>query len=132
MKISALKTNRQSEVEGIWVDGPEGLRLKVARMGNPKYQAAVRRIGKPHARQLRQLTADTAIVEDVSKRAVAETILLGWENLQDNDGKDIPYSSQKAYELFNEVPDFYTMVCEYASDVQLYRDDAMQEAQGNS
>jgi len=118
MNINKLKTNQQKEVDGVWVDGPEGLRLKVARNTNPY----IRKFLVKHNRH----RLDTDASSEIMKKGFAKHVLLGWQNLQGEDGKDIEYSSDKAEELFKDVPDFFDMVVMYSNDADLFKD-----AEGN-
>ncbi len=122
MKFSKFKTNEDKETEGVWIDFGEGLRLLIARSGNVKYRRTLARLTKPHQHAFKSKTIEASVVEDITLKAVAKHILLGWENLQDDDGKDIEYSQSKAEELLREAPDFFEQVLEIAQDRSLYQD----------
>ncbi len=120
------------EQEGVWVDAG-GLKLRIARMGNPKYNEYARQLGKPHAMQIRHGAGDAAkVLEDVIKKAMARHVLLGWENLEDDAGSPIPYSEAKAMELLTGFPDFYRMVLEFAQEAEHFKRQSREDAKGNS
>lgn len=131
-KISRLKADPQREVEGVWVDVYDGLRLRVARLTNPHFREAVRKQGRKHQLSMRRGLVDDAQLDDITRVAVAKYVLLGWENLVDDNDKPIPYSPEKALEIFKESPDFYDMVIEYANDITLFKDAVAEDAKGNS
>lgn len=132
MRISRFRTDRSAETNGVWVDAGEGLHLLIARAGNPRFQDAMRRLGHPLLPQIKTGTISEETSEGVLCRALAETILLNWKNLQDDDGKDIPYSVEKATQLLLEVRDFRSIVIELSQNVNLFRNEQTREILGNS
>ena len=119
MKISAFKTDDKLETSGVWVDVAD-LRLRIARMNNPQYEACFRKLSRPHVDGIAAGLTDLTLIEDLMKQAMSQTILLDWDNLQDEDGKAIVYSKEKALELLRTVPDFYRMVLRQAQDREKY------------
>jgi len=111
MNISKFKTNQTKELEGVWIDGPEGLQLRIARNNNP----ALRKFLIKHGKQRDDLT-------EALRKGVARYVLLGWKNLQDEEGKDVVYSSETAEQLFKDFPDFFDMVLAYSNDVDYFKD----------
>lgn len=127
-KISQLKTTS----EGVWVDCGADLHLKVARLGNPAYEDALRKAGKPFMRQMRLGTMKIEQMEKLAMKCVADHVLQDWKGLEEDDGTVIPFSSKKALEIFEEYPEFYTIVKDVSGEAELFRNDEMEEASGNS
>ncbi len=121
MKLSDLQTDVKKETEGVWFEAGKGLRLLIARMNNPNHEAEARKLGKPYFHQLRAGTMDMKVIEDLQKQSIAKTVLLGWENLEDDANQQIPYSPETALKLIREVPDFYRLVVEFSNDAASYR-----------
>lgn len=132
--LKALRTDTLLEQEGIWVDYEAGVRVKVARLSNTKFEQALRTASKPHLRQIRSKRAPLDLIENLTREAAARHILLGWENLDDDDGTPIPYSPERALEIFNDptLHDFYKFVMQISTDSELYRREDMEESLGNS
>ena len=126
--IGKLKTS----TEGQWVDCGGGLRIKVARLGNPDYEEEIRKLAKPFMRQMRLGTMNVEDMEKLARKAVAKHVIQGWENLEDEQGHAIDFSKDKALELFETYPDFYSIVKDVAGEAELFRNDEMEEASGNS
>jgi len=122
----------KSTSEGQWVEVGGGLRVKVARLGNPDYENALRKAAKPFMRQMRLGTMDIEDMEKLSMKAISQHIVQGWAGLEDEAGVDIPFSQAKALELFEKYPDFYTIVKEIAGEAEVFRSDEMEDAAGNS
>lgn len=131
MELKRFKTDKKKETEGTWVNAGEGLQLLVARLTNKQYQEHVRRLGKPHARQIRANNLSIDIINEITRKAVAKHVLLGWKNLQDDDGSNIEYTQQKALELLEQYADFYDMVLEFAQDVENFQTGEEEDAEKN-
>lgn len=125
MKLSQLAYDKEKELDGVWFECPEGLRLRVARLNNPKYQEFLRKQGA----KSRGIT--TSKISDWTFQAAAKFLLKGWENLQDEKGNDIPFSVSKAEELMKEYSDLYQWVQEFASDREMFRREELDGATKN-
>lgn len=132
-KISNFRMDTKKENDGVWVQAGAGLELLVARITATKYEEFIKAKAKPFGRMLRS-HADlmSGELDDVVKEGVSKFILLGWKNLQDDNGNDIVYSQAKALELLSAYPDLYRMVVDFASDAALFRAESKESALGNS
>ncbi len=137
-RLNRIKTNTEQGTEGQWIEfcpaqGDEpALELKIARVGNPKYNQRLQELVRPHRRKVRMGFDED--LEEFVKQAVAECVLVGWRGLQDNSGKEIPYSKEKSVELLTnpEYSDLFDFVMDVGGDAALYREHALEEAAGNS
>jgi len=127
MKISAFKTDRAREREGVWVDIGDGARVLIARLNNERHKQTFLEVAKPYKVQLRNGTLQEDVAARLLRQCYSKAILLGWEGMQDDEGNDIPYSEEKAEE-FLAIPDFMSMVEEYASSRELYRREEQEQA----
>lgn len=135
MKISKFKFNRDDSVNGVWFNGPDGLRLLIARANNVRYRDFMDAQMRPLVRS----TRDKALDEDAAKaeltridaKAHALYVLRGWENLQDEDGHDVPFSPETAETYFNEMPDFLQLVKSYSLDLDAFRSAGQADSRGN-
>lgn len=132
-QLNAIKTDSQKSNDGIWVDFEEGIRLKVARLHNAEYDKYLQRISKPYLRKIRTNTLNRDITADLTKQAVAKHILLDWENIEDESGDPIPYSSEKALEFFRDpdLSELYNFVLETADANELYRQELKEDSEKN-
>lgn len=129
MKIAAkYATDETLETEGVWVEIGERARILVARAGNPKHEKLVRELRKPHERRFRDGKLPDDLATKLAVEAIARTILLGWEGLEDENGEPMPYSVEKARELLTELKDFRTEVAEIATEAEMYRKESLTEA----
>lgn len=131
--IELIKTDVDKETNGVWVDFALGIRLKIARARNPKYTEFLRNLVEPKRQDIRDDKMDIEDFSDLLLKVRAKTILLDWENLEDEIGNQIPYSYEKALELFRnpELKDFYKFVTTIAEDADQFKKDLTKESEKN-
>ena len=114
-------TNKTKESEGVWVDGPEGTRFKIARMGNPQYTAMLQRLLTPHRVALRQGRMDDTVLTKITHEVMAHTILLDWEHVDlDEQNKDVAYTPGIGKQCLADWPDFADFVSGQAQSFANY------------
>lgn len=134
--LARIRTDVSSEQEGVWVNYEHGIRLKIARIGNPSWKKFIRK-NRSLDQTLELMNgngADADRAEEQTMEAVAHTVLTGWEGVTDDDDNEIPYSPEKALEFFQSpaLRDFYTDVIGFANNRNLYRERMRKETAGNS
>src|SRR5690606_32024129 len=105
MRLSETKTDEALESDGVWVAIRYGAQVKVARAGNYRAEAGRARLAWEDRRlldhpDLRRGREDRVV--ELTIAAIAETILLDWRGLEDDEGKEIPFSVDTAKELLAE------------------------------
>lgn len=100
MQINDYRTDANLERQGKWVDFDDA-RFLIASNNNAAYRRVIARLARTKYQQaLRK--QDIAAQEKMTIDAMAETILLGWENVKDGD-TELPYSIENARRLL-EIP----------------------------
>lgn len=130
MDLNKLKTDATLEQEGAWVNIDENSRVLIARMGNERYKDMLQKKIKPYRHAIRSNTLDDSVMEKIIIEVMAFTVLLGWENIQD-DGQDIHYSTDNAKRLLTKYKDFRDLVAGFAQDAALFRKEELEEASKN-
>jgi len=130
--INSIKTDSNKEIEGVWVDFELGIKLKIARARNPKYTELLRQLLDPLRVDIRN---DKVAVDDFNNILLevrARTVLLDWKNIEEN-GKSIPYSSEKAIEYFKnpDLKDFYVFVVSISENSAQYKKDLIENSEKN-
>ena len=123
--------DKTKEIEGVWEETDGGIKLKVARINNPTYTKVLNRLLKPHNRSRRRGSMSDELLNKLITKAMAETVLLAWENLKEDD-KEMKYSVAEAERLMTEYPDFRDIVMDIASDMDMYRSTQDEESAKNS
>lgn len=122
-KLSLIKTDDNLENKGQWFDWELGVQLKIARAGNRAFDTMMQELSKPHIQKNRDGNMDDETSEEILKKCIAKTILLGWKNIEDDDGKPLKYSAKNALELLQDegLRDLYKFVLIKSNDVANYR-----------
>jgi len=122
--LKFTKTDRQLELEGVWLDFDDGLgnilKLKIARSdGNPHYEATLTKKMQPYQKKIEK---GKSIGNDIAKRIMTEVaakeLLLGWDEnvLLDEEGQGVPYSADTSLELLSQDTDLREFVITEAGE----------------
>ncbi len=142
MDLQQFKTDPVKGAEGVWQPIGEGTEFLVARMNNPACKAAFKKYaGRYKGPALDMLP--TKKQDEIFAKVLAETVLLDWRETVDGkvrahtvtlDGKKVVYSTEAATKLLSDpdYPDLLAIVRIYADDSEAYREQAIEEAEGNS
>jgi len=123
-------TDPEKEVNGVWQNLGEEVRVLVARLGNKKYNDYVAKLMKPYRRQMRRGTLKDEIVESSINKALSKYILLGWEGLEQH-GTPLAYSSEEALRVLEEFPEFREQVMEMANELESFQAEEDEESEKN-
>lgn len=125
---SQFKTDTDVETQGLWLeygetDDGKPIRIRIARAGgaNKAYTRLMEAKVKPYRRMIQNETIETAVVEKILKEVFAKTVVLGWENVQGPDGKDMPFNEENCIKLFEDLPDLFRDVQEQSQRQALFR-----------
>lgn len=127
MRIKSIfTTDKAKEMNGIWHDiGPEENgktpKLLIARENNDNFVKLIRRLMNPYKTRAQRKNLGVKKAEEIMCKALSETILLDWKNLEEEDGSKIVYSIEKAYELLSTMNDFKALVISLSEDMDAYR-----------
>ncbi len=132
MKLKSIKKDVNAAEAGVWINKVmDDLDLKIASAGNRKYIEALRNAMKPYQRNYKSLGDDLFL--EIQNKCVAKHILVDWRNLQDDEGNDIPYSYEKAFELLQdpENEEFRKLVISLSEESEVFRKEALEGLAGN-
>jgi len=130
-KLSDLRVDPALETEGVWVDFAAGVRLRIARLANPRFQERIFALAHRNGAAESEPTKEER--DQQLRRAVAETVLVGWDQVEEEDGSPMPYSPERALEVLSDpgLRDLYEFVLRRAQDVELYRRRRLEAHAGN-
>lgn len=143
MSLKKYKTNPKLEKDGVWVDygpnedlpGNPNMRFLVARAGgsNLQYEKAMEHLTKPFRRLIQSGNLSNAQAKDLQRQAFLSACLRGWEGISMPGSPDpLPFSTENAQKLFQEVPDILTGLIAEADGAAIYRETILEEDLGNS
>lgn len=116
-----FKTDEQKEVDGVWVPLTATARVKIARMGNARYKECIKRLTAPYRQSGVSADIPDEIYQQLARETAAETILVDWDGIEDQDGKALPYSKKAALDAINDLKDFYVLVMSVAHDMERFK-----------
>jgi len=132
--LKLLRGNPEKERAGVKLECPlaPGVFVWIARMGSAEYDEEIARLLKPHRARYRRNIPDD-VMDAVTKEAVANCICKGWEGISGPDGKDIPYSPEKALELFKDksLYHFYRWIITESNAASNYEAEEAEESVKN-
>lgn len=130
-----FKTSSLKENEGVKIEFVEAMNedntvptFIISRMGksNKIYSKALEAATRPYRRQVELGTMKNEVAENLFMGVFVDTILKGWVNVQDEKGKEIPFSKEAAISLLTELPDVYERLQDEAKLSANFRDDALE------
>ncbi|MCP4377728.1 MAG: hypothetical protein GY794_16320 [bacterium] len=128
--LDQFSTDKELELNGVWVEIGDGTTLCVARLYNDRYSEALRGAMKPHKRQVMDNESSLEIMIDVEAR----TVLIGWEGVTETDSASaktgVAYSIEKAKEYLH-VRDFRKLVLEIAGSMETYKSQEREDGEKN-
>lgn len=131
-------TNKEAEVEGVEVQygaNADGSipSFRISRMSkvNKKYTKALERATRPHRRAIELETMNNDLAERLFMGVFVDTVLLGWNNVQDRDGNNIAFNRENALKLFEDLPELYDDLQEKAKKASLFREESLEGEAGN-
>jgi len=118
--FAQFATDETLEENGTWFPIGGGARVLVARSGNRKYAKLLTKEVERNKKAL-DLNDDAAdkLSEEIMIGVLAETILVGWENISFK-GEELEYSVANAKKLL-AVKDFRKAVAQFADDVSAFK-----------
>lgn len=129
MAFNKKRFDKEAQQSGKWVpyDGGEFL---VASMLSDKFKKAYADLEEEYADNKEALEEGTeANLAKASKtnRILAETLLLGWKEVVDEDGEEIPYTVEEGVELLEDDPLFGAWLLRYAQNLDNYKREAVKK-----
>lgn len=135
---SQFKADPKLESEGIYLEygvnsKKEPIQIRIARAGgaNTRYAKRLEIITKPYRRQIQTESIDRDQLTALLKQAYAETVVLGWTGVEDEDGNDLPFNVANCRKLFDDLPDLFQDVMEQAQKSALFRAELKEADAGN-
>lgn len=134
-----FKTEEKFEQDGIFVEygtGANGkpITFRVARAGgsNQKYLKLLETRTKPYRRQIQNDTLDNKLAERIFLEVFVDSVLIGWENVEDAAGAPLPFNRDNAIKLFTDLPELYNDLREQAAKSASFRAETKEADAKNS
>lgn len=90
------------EVVGIKMWITDTMWIRVARHGNPKYQAKMKTLRRKYKHQIQMGSMSEKFQERMLKECLAGTVLTDWGGVLNDDATNCPFSDEAALDALNE------------------------------
>lgn len=132
-------TDTDLEKTGIFVeygetDDGKPIRFRIARAGgaNTEFEKVLEKLTRPYRKAIQSGMIAKKKADEIYMLAFIQTVLLGWENVQDRNGKEMEFCQGNAIKLFGDLPDLYQDLREQANTAALFREVINEASLGNS
>lgn len=99
------------EVEGVWFDfGVIQIKMARAGGGNKKFAASLAKKMKPYQGSLQFESLPLETRERVFQELYAESVILDWKGVLDEDQNPYPFTYDNVIEFFQQYPEVFNMV----------------------
>jgi hypothetical protein len=118
-------TDKKLEQEGLnYVinDGEESCTLRIGRAGGSNLRFATlsqKLLAEAEKTYRKKDSIPASVMREITIRVFAETVLLGWEGITDQDGNEVPYSKEAALK-FLRCQDMLEDVSKIAGDREFF------------
>lgn len=121
------------ERQGVWCDFGDGMRVKIARWGNPDFQRLLVALQKPYRFQLDTGTLPPDVDRQIMNELIAKTIIRDWEHVE-LDGTVLECSLAERLRVLTDerIHDFRSQVIRYSQEAEAFRRHELEEEAGNS
>jgi hypothetical protein len=125
-----FKSNRGLEKDGVLLDLGESGRFRIARAGgsNARFKTMLEREMRPYRSLLASGAMDESMANPILIRVFAESVVLGWTGVTDENGNDLPFSKDACIRLLGDLPDLFAVVREAAMSPAPFRETLEQDA----
>lgn len=115
-------------------DPKKPIEIRIARAGggNLAFQKRLDLEIKPFRRQIQTETLSKAKDREIMIRVYSATVILGWENVKDADGNDLPFNYENCIKLLTDLPDLFEDIVEQSHKVALFRSEIREADAKNS
>lgn len=110
------------------------INIRIARAGgsNTRFTKLVEQKTKPYRRQIQNDLMDPKVGDELMMEVFAEVVVLGWENVEEEDGTPIPFNRENCISVFKRLPDLFKDVQEQATKSALFRASILETEAKNS
>ena len=138
-----FKTDAKTEKDGIWINyGSFGFHVRRAGPSNKAFVKMLESKLRPHRAAIKRGTMDDKVADSIACEVFCKTVLINWRSTDDKgkhkegvlpgkDGKEIPFSVEKAREVFTDLPELFNDLYEQAADATTFRFEDEAEVAGN-
>ena len=118
-----FKASDDLEKQGIDLQLGDDISFRLARAGgsNSRFSKLLGDKLKPYRRQIDNGTMDDAVAAKIMAEVYADTIVLGWSGVTDEQGNQLAFNRDNCVKLFTDLPELFRVVQEEAGRLSNFR-----------
>jgi hypothetical protein len=131
MELARLKIDEHASTEGKWFYLGDGAEIKMVSTTSPNVRAYHRKNERDFAKYRNfksDVPEDKAL--DYMTKLYAFAVIKDWKGVTLK-GENVPFSSEKVYEILKEYPAFFNKVVEAANDESAFFEDYVEDSVKN-
>lgn len=98
---------------------------------NKAYMKALNKAQRPVQKQIQLGTLPDEQSEQIYLDVFVSTVLKGWSNVYDKEGKELAFNKQNAIKLLKQLPELYDDLFAKANNAALFREEELEEEAKN-
>lgn len=110
--------------DGVWVEY-SGSQFLVTHSSNLRFQRLFNRLHAPHRAKIEKGTLDPAISREIVCKSFSQAIIIDWKDVTDEQGNDVAYSSDMAYEALKNNPDLFEFIQEVSTNLANFKSEEL-------
>lgn len=128
MDLSKLRTDKAMGASGVWVEVLDGVKVKVIATSSAEFKKFAQSQMKP----FQSLGIDPTVedADTLGAKAFALCATKDWEGVE-VDGQIIPFSTEAALKLYQDIPEFLALVVRAATNLDNFRNKQIENVSGN-
>lgn len=97
--------------------------ITIARAGgaNTRFDKVFEHKTKPYKRMIQTDSLDPEIGKKIMRETYAETVILGWKNVQNIEGEFLDFTNKNVIEIMEQLPDLFQEIQVNANKAALFR-----------
>jgi hypothetical protein len=125
-----VDNSTKKQAEGVWTKFG-GSKFKVASTTSTKFQRALNRLQAPYRKKIEKGTLDPKISKEILCQAMADALLVDWEDVEDANKQPVPFSPELAFKALMNNDDLKDFLSDFGQDLENFRAEEIVSA-GNS
>lgn len=128
-----FKTDASLETKGIiiqygYTEEGKPIQIKICRAGgaNTAYSRVLEAKVKPYRRQIQNDTMDRDTMIAIMREVFADTVVIGWDNVQDAEGNDMAFNRENVIKLFELLPELFEDIQTQANNIAIFREEILE------
>lgn len=126
------KTDEKKELEGVRIEYPANddgtipvFIISRQTSNNVRWMKAYENETRPYRRLMDGKKLEPATARKINMRIFAKSLMMGWEHIQDVNGKELEFNFENIMQVFTDLHDVFEELNQHTQEATLYREDAV-------